>query len=325
MADMNNALLRAEPIKVKIQENKTVQGKSVPMYPISAERECQRIARSYSRILRSEFKEYLPELLKEYKKEVRMDASNDEVLSFRERVQKTFNALSKKLEEKLKGFGLIGRLEKIAKLTQAHSVTEWRKAVKDVTGIDISEDYYKGGVFEQTRQQWIRNLATVLENMVRGTVQQVSDLILDGFRNGKNYGELMEEIQKTYSDAKGNMETLSADQVSTLNSQLTREEHRDAGVQYYIWKSRRDNRVRQSHRAFDGKIYKWDSPPSGWYQTKSRGLVLTGRRCHPGEDYGCRCCAIPVFDLSELTIPVARPTEDVGIQRHGRYRPKRKR
>lgn len=46
----------------------------------------------------------------------------------------------------------------------------------------------------------------------------------------------------------------------------------------YVWRSQRDARVRPSHRANDGQLFDWSSPPD------------TG---HPGSDYGCRCEAVP--------------------------------
>lgn len=49
----------------------------------------------------------------------------------------------------------------------------------------------------------------------------------------------------------------------------------------YVWRTRRDERVRPSHRRNDGRIFSWASPPD------------TG---HPGEDYNCRCEAIPYVE-----------------------------
>jgi SPP1 gp7 family putative phage head morphogenesis protein len=46
---------------------------------------------------------------------------------------------------------------------------------------------------------------------------------------------------------------------------------------HYVWRTRRDERVRTSHRRNDGRIFSWASPPD------------TG---HPGEDYNCRCEAV---------------------------------
>jgi hypothetical protein len=46
----------------------------------------------------------------------------------------------------------------------------------------------------------------------------------------------------------------------------------------YVWETRGDAKVRLSHRRNDGKIFRWDTPPP------------TG---HPGQDYNCRCLALP--------------------------------
>jgi len=49
---------------------------------------------------------------------------------------------------------------------------------------------------------------------------------------------------------------------------------------HYIWRTRGDGKVRQSHTKNNGKIFAWNDPPN------------TG---HPGEDYGCRCIAKPYY------------------------------
>jgi SPP1 gp7 family putative phage head morphogenesis protein len=53
-------------------------------------------------------------------------------------------------------------------------------------------------------------------------------------------------------------------------------------VEEYVWSTSRDERVRPSHSAKDGKRFKWNDPPSD-----------TG---HPGNEIQCRCVAIPVLD-----------------------------
>ena len=46
----------------------------------------------------------------------------------------------------------------------------------------------------------------------------------------------------------------------------------------YVWQTQHDKKVRPSHRANDGHLFDWSSPPD------------TG---HPGPEYRCRCQAIP--------------------------------
>ncbi|MEM7069124.1 MAG: phage minor head protein [Pseudomonadota bacterium] len=54
---------------------------------------------------------------------------------------------------------------------------------------------------------------------------------------------------------------------------------------HYIWRTRKDGKVRPSHTANDGKVFAWDDPPK------------TGA---PGTEYGCRCIAEPFYpDIDE--------------------------
>lgn len=60
---------------------------------------------------------------------------------------------------------------------------------------------------------------------------------------------------------------------------------REAGVNWYVWTSRRDPLVRVLHGLLDGRVYRWDDPPvsgtGGW-------------RGHPGQPANCRCVPFPL-------------------------------
>jgi hypothetical protein len=55
---------------------------------------------------------------------------------------------------------------------------------------------------------------------------------------------------------------------------------RALGIEQYVWRSRDDARVRDSHADFDDRIFDWDTPPEGG---------------HPGQDYNCCCPAEPLL------------------------------
>jgi len=57
------------------------------------------------------------------------------------------------------------------------------------------------------------------------------------------------------------------------------------GIETYKWMTRGDGRVRMMHRALNNTVQRWDRPPI---------ISPDGRRGHPGDDYNCRCVAIPV-------------------------------
>ena len=118
------------------------------------------------------------------------------------------------------------------------------------------------------------------------------------------------DIQKEYSLTLRKAQLLARDQVSSLNAQISKMQQQDAGCTKYRWSTSKDSRVRDCHRALEGKIFNWDDPPEMWYETKSRGRVSTGRRCNPGEDYCCRCVAIPVFDFNTVDVPIRTNEKD---------------
>lgn len=57
------------------------------------------------------------------------------------------------------------------------------------------------------------------------------------------------------------------------------------GVTEFIWRSQDDARVRPQHQGFDDQIFAWKTPPEDG---------------PPGEAYGCRCSAEPVFTVGDL-------------------------
>lgn len=54
---------------------------------------------------------------------------------------------------------------------------------------------------------------------------------------------------------------------------------RELGVERYTWRAQNDERVRDTHADRNGQDFGWDDPPVGG---------------HPGQDYNCRCLAVPI-------------------------------
>lgn len=79
-----------------------------------------------------------------------------------------------------------------------------------------------------------------------------------------------------------------------LINQLRQE---DLGIEQYIWRSQDDAKVRDSHAAYDDRVFRWDSPPEGG---------------HPGEAHNCRCFAEPISPAvsSDVVLADFAPTAD---------------
>lgn len=64
----------------------------------------------------------------------------------------------------------------------------------------------------------------------------------------------------------------------------------DLGIERYIWRSRDDSKVRDSHADFDDQMFRWDEAPAGG---------------HPGQAHNCRCYAEPVAPGSPNDVVLA--------------------
>lgn len=125
-------------------------------------------------------------------------------------------------------------------------------------------------------QNWSQEAAVRLrEKMAQGA--------LAGFR-----AESMEAIVEG-ERAMSNRRTrfIARQETSLLVSKFRQERYQDLGLVSYRWSTSHDERVRQDHKDLNGHVFQWSNPP---IVDKN-----TGRRGNPGEDYGCRCVAIPVI------------------------------
>ena len=80
-----------------------------------------------------------------------------------------------------------------------------------------------------------------------------------------------------------------AEQETSLFVSKWREQRaKDVGCTRYKWSTSHDERVRPDHRALNGKVFSFDDPPVT--------NQATGAHNNPGEDFRCRCVAIPILE-----------------------------
>ena len=156
---------------------------------------------------------------------------------------------------------------------------QFEKVNYSVFGMDIFVD--QPWLLDQL-ELFSRQNAQLITSLPEQELFQVSGIVERALVEGQRFSQVSTELQKRYGITRRRANLIGRDQTSKLNASLTRLRQQSAGVEEYIWQTSGDERVRPTHKAHDGKKFRWDDPPAD-----------TG---HPGTDINCRCVAIPVME-----------------------------
>lgn len=136
--------------------------------------------------------------------------------------------------------------------------------------------------------EWGYNLNLYIKGWASENIPKLRQQIQENTFSGKRSSALLEVIKKNYGVSQRKARFLARQETSLLMSKFRETRYKDVGVSRYRWSTSHDERVRKDHKELNGKIFTWDNPPVSNRET--------GKRSNPGEDFGCRCVAIPLLD-----------------------------
>jgi SPP1 gp7 family putative phage head morphogenesis protein len=186
--------------------------------------------------------------------------------------------------------------------TARHNRTELNRQFQALIGIDLpGNDPHLADQLDLFRAG---NVA-LITRMTDDLRARIGSTLTNAARQGLRVEEIRAQVQAVAGVSTSRAELIARDQVLKLNGELTQLRHRQAGITRYEWSTSRDERVRGTpggkwptppggggnHYQLEGGIFEWSSPPI--VDTR------TGRRAHPGEDFQCRCVAVPVIELPD--------------------------
>lgn len=141
-----------------------------------------------------------------------------------------------------------------------------------------------------------RKNLTLIRSLADDQIGEFEEILTKAEMNNWRVEEIRKVLIERFEVTKSKADLLARDQVLKLNGQITKDRQAQAGITHYIWSTAGDERVRGnpngkwpegSHYDLEGETFSWADPP-----------VIderSGRRGHPGDDYQCRCVAIPVL------------------------------
>lgn len=170
--------------------------------------------------------------------------------------------------------------------TAAFQAGQLRGQMRAAVGVELP---IKDGALGKQVDAFVADNVGGKRGIVRGLVQtiatryfdQLGELVREAGTSGMRPSTLAKLIEDRYGVAESNAKRIANDQVGKFNASVNRVRQIEAGITRYIWRTVRDNRVRDEHDDLEGESFEWENGPA---------------EGHPGEaGVNCRCYSEPDF------------------------------
>lgn len=140
---------------------------------------------------------------------------------------------------------------------------------------------------DKIAEEWGQNLNLYIQKWTEENILKLREEVQTNAFAGQRAAVMVKHIQHNYAVSRRKAEFLARQETSLLMSKFRETRYRDIGANTYRWHGSMDARERPDHKALEGKVFSWTSPPV--VDRKN------GRRGNPGDDFGCRCVAVALL------------------------------
>lgn len=146
----------------------------------------------------------------------------------------------------------------------------------------------------------IQKNAEIITSLPENISKEVTKHILKESMEGRRSSDIVEDLQELIPRlTKKKAKLIARTEVSKTSTALTKARCENMGINWYIWRTSEDQRVRSSHDHMEGILICWDNPPS---PESINGEKNVGYY-HAGNIYNCRCYPEPVVTLDIIKFP----------------------
>jgi SPP1 gp7 family putative phage head morphogenesis protein len=150
-----------------------------------------------------------------------------------------------------------------------------QKQIKFLTGKEL----WIGRHPTNLLQLFIEEQLRLIKSVQTEQLDKIALVIKRGIREGRLTKDIAKEIQQITGISKKRARLIATNSTLTYSGAITKQNQIEAGFTKYKWQTSNDERVRNSHKERDGKIFLWTVPGP-----------------HPRSEINCRCDAIPVLE-----------------------------
>jgi SPP1 gp7 family putative phage head morphogenesis protein len=157
-------------------------------------------------------------------------------------------------------------------------------------GISVSPELTPAQA-KKISEEWGENLKLYIRDFAAEEIVKLRKDVQKSVLAGNRFDALVSTIRKSYGATESKAKFLARQETNLLITKYKELRYRDAGVDEYRWQcvaGSPKHPVRPAHKKLAGKIFRWQAPPITSESNEPE------RRNNPGQDFNCRCVAVPV-------------------------------
>jgi SPP1 gp7 family putative phage head morphogenesis protein len=162
----------------------------------------------------------------------------------------------------------------------------FRGSVKDVAIAPTLSDVAR----RRIALEWQSNLERWIKDFADEEVEKLRQGIKENAFRGNRFESSVETIKRSFGVTERKAKFLARQETGLLMAKFKEARYTESGIHEYTWRcvaGSAAHPVRPSHKALDGKVFRFDTPPITTAPDEPT------RRNNPGEDFNCRCHAVP--------------------------------
>lgn len=187
---------------------------------------------------------------------------------------------------------------------EIENAKDWREAVLKS---NKPNDFYKY-LIENTRGQIAGLLqakslenANLIKTIPSLFAQKATEFATEEYLKGNRADVVKDKILNMYSHlTEVEAQRIARTEVSKTSTQLVQIRSQAVGLDWYVWRTSKDRRVRHSHDIMEGVLVNFNNPPS---PEKLAGEKYDYGVYNAGEIFNCRCYPEPVVDIEDIVFP----------------------
>lgn len=182
-------------------------------------------------------------------------------------------------------------------VTKVHyqNKTQFTRNFQNAFGIDLSSIIEKEALSD-TLAVAVQKNVNLITSIKNDFINDIGSNVFTNYKKGFRHSELINEIRARGNVSYSRAKLIARDQTAKINADFEEERNKKLGFDIYRWKGTGDERERDSHVVLNNMLCKYsdstvysDDEGKTWKKRKTIGGYIG--KC--GEDYQCRCLAIP--------------------------------